>query len=473
MGILDALSRVNTWWESSTIRRPLLKELRRDEFNTILESLESRHILSIIGPRRVGKSTLIFQLIDYLLAQKVNPLNILFFTGDNPALFTEGATVSNVIDIYINEVLHGLPEFPAPPELEDKRVYIFIDEIHFIHDWQLHLKNLYDQNYNVKFIVSGSSSVHLFKESKESLLGRIDDIHVLPLDLNQFLRFYDALKGKGKTAAALGELPQATVFDDPARYFKSLEKSRIQLFNAEPKINKALGEYLLAGGYPEYFETTDLYRWQQNLLDAVVARGLYRDVVSMYGVKSPEILEKLLYLAASESGGEFSYSFIGQTLGIDKLTAQTYLRYLSEAFLVMICDNYSSKTAAVIRKNKKIHIGDSGVRNAYLNAMELSSEEQGFLVENACVRLARSYCEKNFARLYYWRDKNKEVDIVIKKRNGLIPVEVKYRNTIRDADLAGISAFMEKNKCSAGLVITKKLLEKRGKLYLIPLWMVK
>jgi predicted AAA+ superfamily ATPase len=467
MGILDDLRRVNTWWESSVVRRPLVRETRRDEFNAVLGSLPSRHILSIIGPRRVGKSTLIFQVIDYLLVQGVNPLNILFFTGDNPGLFTEGATISGIIDGYFNEVLHGIPE------AEDQRAYIFIDEIHFIKDWQLHLKSFYDQNYNVKFTVSGSSSVHLFKGAKESLLGRIDDIHVLPLDLNQFLRFYDSLKGKGKTAAALKELPQGTVFDDPAKYYRALEKSRIKLFNAEPGINKALGEYLLAGGYPEYFETADMYRWQQNLLDAVVSRGLYRDVVSMYSVKSPETLEKLLYLAASESGGEFSYSFIGQTLGIDKLTAQTYLRYLSEAFLIMICDNYSAKTAAVIRKNKKIHIADSGIRNAYLNTMDLSSEDQGFLAENACVRLARSYCENTLAKLYYWRDKNKEVDIVIKKRGGILPAEVKYRNTIRESDLEGIYAFMEKNSCSAGLVITKKLLEKRGKLYLIPLWMVR
>jgi predicted AAA+ superfamily ATPase len=467
MGILDALRRVNTWWENSTVRSPLVKQTRRDEFSAILEGLESRHILSIIGPRRVGKSTLIFQVIDYLLAQKVNPLTILFFTGDNPGLFTEGTTVSDIIDGYFNEVLHGIPE------AEDERVYIFIDEIHFIRDWQLHLKSFYDQLYNVKFTVSGSSSVHLFKGAKESLLGRIDDIHVLPLGLNQFLRFYDGLKGKGKTAGALKELPQGTVFDNPAEYYRVLEKSRIKLFNAEPGINKALGAYLLAGGYPEYFETSDLYRWQQNLLDAVVSRGLYRDVVSMYNVKSPETLERLLYLAASESGGEFSYSFIGQTLGIDKLTAQTYLRYLSEAFLIMICDNYSAKTASVIRKNKKIHIADSGIRNAYLSTMDLSSEEQGFLAENICVRFARSYCERTLAKLYYWRDKNKEVDIVVKKRASILPVEVKYRNTIRGSDLEGLSAFLEKNKCPAGLVITKKLLEKRGNVYLIPLWMVK
>ena len=74
-------------------------------------------------------------------------------------------------------------------KLKDK-VYVFIDEIHFIKNWQNYLKTYFDRKYNIKFIITGSSSMHLFKDANESLLGRIENIYVLPLTFNQFMNFY-------------------------------------------------------------------------------------------------------------------------------------------------------------------------------------------------------------------------------------------------------------------------------------------
>ena len=118
---------------------------------------------------------------------------ILLFSGDDPSLFfNESDKLSDVLDIYFNEILEE-----NISRLTDK-VYIFIDEIHFIKNWQNYLKVYFDRKYKIKFIVTGSSSMHLFKDANESLLGRIENIYVLPLTFNQFLNFYMTYVSKEK-----------------------------------------------------------------------------------------------------------------------------------------------------------------------------------------------------------------------------------------------------------------------------------
>lgn len=108
-------------------------------------------------------------------------LNILLFSGNDPSLFFNNEDkLSDVLDIYFSDILQE-----SINSLKSK-VYIFIDEIRFIKNWQNYLK-VY---FYIKFIVTGSSSVHLFKDTSESLLGRIENIYVLPLTFNQFFNFY-------------------------------------------------------------------------------------------------------------------------------------------------------------------------------------------------------------------------------------------------------------------------------------------
>jgi predicted AAA+ superfamily ATPase len=208
------------------------------------------------------------------------------------------------------------------------------------------------------------------------------------------------------------------------------------------------------------------------LRENIVSRGLYRDIVAAFQVKVPEQLERILYLAAANSGGEFSYTALGETIGADKLTAQTYLKYLSDSFMLTILENYSKSAARVVRKNKKLYVNDAGVRNAYLSELAPGPELQGYLAEGITVITVRQFCEARGYKAYYWRDRQDEVDIVIKKRNGIEPVEVKYRNSIGNDDLVPLRRFMTENKCSHGLVVTKNHLEKRGDVFLIPLWLL-
>lgn len=458
----------NIWWTGEKINEKFLLNRTREEFKDIIEKLDEKRILSIIGPRRVGKSTLIYQTINYLInSKKIDSKRILFFSGDDPSLFfDENDKLSDVLDIYFKEILEE-----NILNLNSK-VYIFIDEIHFIKNWQNYLKVCFDRKYNIKFIVTGSSSIHLYKNASESLLGRIENVYVLPLTFNQFLNFY-------QTYISIEDdiiLPKFDL-DKPNESFKKLEEF---YYNEDLKIktNKILNEYILVGGYPEYFENRDIDVWQKKLVDDIISRGIYKDILNIYNIKSPEILEKLMYYISDNSSQTFSYSGMTNNFGVDTVTIINYIGYLKQAFLINVLENYSTNIGKVIRSNKKLSILDNGIQNGLLKRKQIDSNAEGHIVESMLDFDIRLLCEKENYVLYYYRNsKKEEIDIILDRKIDIIPIEVKYTNQIEKSDVKTIKNFLESNmnnkigKTKYGIVVTKDIYKKEENIFFIPYWL--
>lgn len=469
MRIKESIFENNGWWQTGHIDFKFLLEKKRKEFKDILEKIEEKRILSIIGPRRVGKSTLIYQTIHHLLEEKkVEPKRILFFSGDDPSLFFgENDRLSNVLEVYFDEILEE-----NIAKLSSK-VYIFIDEVHFIKNWQKFLKVYFDRKYNIKFIITGSSSLHLFKDSNESLLGRIENIYVLPLTFAQFLNFYRTYISKTSDLS----IPKFKL-DEPETSFKNLE---IFYYNKDLKLDilKILKEYMLVGGYPEYFEICDIDIWQRRLVDDIISRGIYKDILTMYPIHNPEILEKLLYFIADNNSQTFSYTGMTKNFSIDTVTLMNYIGYLKQAFLVNVLENYSTNMGKIIRSNKKLSILDNGIQNALLKKKMLSDDAIGHIMEGIVGFDIRLLCEKeNYAPYYYRNSLKEEIDIVLDRKIDVIPIEIKYTNQIDISDTKSIHKFIEKYKNNAigktnyGIVITKDVYKKENDLYFIPYWLL-
>ena len=465
----SSLILTNPWWNNEKINEQFLLGRKRYEFNDILEKMNNKRILSIIGPRRVGKSTLMYQTINYLLQErKVDAKRILLFSGDDPSLFfDEKDKLSDIIDIYFDEIL-----MENISKLKDK-VYIFIDEIHFIKNWQNYLKIYFDRKYNIKFIITGSSSMHLFKDANESLLGRIENIYVLPLTFNQFMNFYMTYIVKAEDI----EIPKIDL-NNMELSIKQLEEI---YYNQDLKleIQKILKKYILVGGYPEYFEVKDIEVWQKQLSEDIITRGIYKDILTMYNIKLPEILEKLLYYIAANNAQSFAYSSIANTFGIDTVTIMSYLGYLKQVFLINILENYSNNMAKTIRTNKKISILDNGIKNSLLKQKSIDNNLEGHIVESMVDFDFRLLCEKeNYKQFYYRNTAKEEIDIIIDRNIDIIPIEVKYTNQIESSDLKVIKKFIKEhqnkqmNKVKFGIVITKDILKKEEELYFIPYWLL-
>ena len=469
MDIKASLYMTNPWWNNEKINERFLLGRKRKEFDEIIAKINDKRILSIVGPRRVGKSTLIYQTINYLLeTKKIDAKRILLFSGDDPSLFfDESDKLSDVLEKYFNEILEeNISKIKS-------KVYIFIDEVHFIKNWQNYLKIYFDRKYNVKFIVTGSSSMHLFKEASESLLGRIENIYVLPLTFNQFLNFYMTYISKAEDI----QMPKLDL-NNMDKTMKELEKIYLNQ-DLKLKIQKILKRYMVVGGYPEYFEIKDIEVWQKLLSEDIITRGLYKDILTIYNIKSPEILEKLLYYIAANNSQAFAYSGIASTFGIDTVTIMTYLGYLKQVFLINILENYSNNIAKVIRTNKKLSVLDTGIQNSLLKQKEIDDNLAGHTVEAMVDFDFRLLCEReNYKQFYYRNSDKEEIDLILDRNLDIVPIEIKYTNQIENSDLKVINKFIEMHqnkeidKASFGIVVTKDILKKEGNLYFIPYWLL-
>ncbi len=467
MDIIETLTRINRWWVSGRVDLNFLYPVVRLEFQKILALLDQERILSIVGPRRSGKSVLLTGTIDYLLKQGVPKERILFFSGDDPALFSGKVTIGDVLEKYANDVIHeNLNELTH-------KIYVFIDEIHTLVDWQVWLKSYYDRRLSIKFIVSGSSATHLFQGSKESLLGRIESIHILPLSFRQFCHFWSVYKREPRLMEFMELLPEGSVFSDPTKYYHTLDQNRWKWEPFQPFINGILKEYLLVGGYPEYFTTPHLALWQKRLIDDIIGQGLYRDIISVYHIKNPERLENLLFFVAANTGQDFNYKTIADTLGCDNETVSGYLSFLEQAYLVIINRCYAPNVGKSIRKNKKLYVYDHGIANAMLHYNVIDSAREGMMIENCCLRDALQVVDENRWSIGYYREAGTEIDIIIDKKTSLLPIEVKFRSMLDYIPAMDIfQARFKQYKVVNGLVITKDTFGLKENLCLIPYWLL-
>ena len=175
--ILNEIKRQNPHWNSGGDYFFAKEKYKRKLYFELLKYLDTEQILSIIGLRRTGKTVLLKQLAKFLIKEKnVNPKNIFFISFDE-AIPCSPNDLAEYFDYYLDTVRTST----------NTTAYIFIDEIQYIYKWQHILKRFYDTRPNIKFIISGSSSIFLRKKTTESLAGRNFEFRLDVLDFNEHL----------------------------------------------------------------------------------------------------------------------------------------------------------------------------------------------------------------------------------------------------------------------------------------------
>ncbi|VVB51604.1 AAA domain protein [uncultured archaeon] len=434
----------NPWWASGSVPEELTGINRKEYIGKITERLKDQKLLAILGIRRSGKSTLIYQSIKYLLDNGTDPKNIFYINADD---FEKPgrANLEEALDFCQQNNMVSL---------KDIKIYVFIDEIQNIRGWQQLLKKYYDLKYASKFIVSGSSSSLIYKNSSESLAGRISFIDVFPLTFREFLQFNNI------------EIQEA------ALQFKSLEQMYYRL---SPKINEIAGflsQYMNVGGFPEWFDIKNEGTWFKILSEEYTSLLIYRDIVRIFRIRDPLLLESVFRFVSAHSSERFSYLGIAKQNDGDKETSKQYVFHLARSHLINLSDFYTKSKKASERNEKKIYFCDLGLKNSIGGHQDI-----GFDAET-CVYL---HCLKHVSgypmgKIFYWLDKKKnETDIIMSYGSELIPVEVKYRSSIDDSDLKGILGFCHDFSVKNAYVVTKTLMEEREidgvMVSFIPLWL--
>ncbi|MCD6092951.1 MAG: ATP-binding protein [Candidatus Aenigmarchaeota archaeon] len=417
--IIRLIRTFNPQWEAKKIDVP---EFKREIYADIKKYMGKKQIIALTGLRRIGKTTLMKQLITELPAR-----SCMYFSFDEKDLQKK-----DVLNFVINYFLNNF-----------NGKYMFLDEIHYIDDWQGVLKRYYDTT-GLKFIISGSASLQI-RKGRESLAGRIIALKLSPLTFGEFL----ALSGEKVVLK------------------KNLKKTYECLLPKKEFFESMFNEYIYKGGFPEIVKETDEEFIRSYIKEMIIRKIIFEDIPEIFDIKRKDVLYDMFKFACKESSNLFEIKNLSSMTKLNVETISNYLLYLRLSFLIKISETYSKSMATRIRKNKKIYVSHPSIAFAVLNYPKniLGVE-----------KLMGQYVETLFAEKFFWRSKEKhEVDAVAEIKDKPVPIEIKYRDQIMRKDLKGVLKFCDKFGCEKGIIITKDMFKEETidnkKIQFIPAWL--
>jgi predicted AAA+ superfamily ATPase len=438
---VERLQYENPWWRTGQIQQvysAMDKRLYFDIFYPHVKETEIKRAVVLMGPRRVGKTVMMFHSISKLIEEKVSPQKIFFVAIDNPIYMQLG----------LEDMLIMAKDAVQLESLEG--CFVFFDEIQYLKDWERHLKVLVDQYPTTKFIVSGSAAAALRLQSSESGAGRLTDFMLPPLTFHEYihLKKLDHLIHLKQIVYDGAELPYYTTHDNKA-------------------LNKEFFNYLNFGGYPEVVLSekiqSDMGRYVKN---DIVDKVLLRDLPSLYGIKDVQELNSFFSYLAYNTGNEFSFERLAKESGIQKEILRKYLEYFEAAFLIKVIHKVDDTAKKFKRVTSfKVYLTNPSLRTALFSPIEETDSETGNMVETAIFAqwMHREKMDLKYSRWKIGRTEG-EVDMVSidnKRFKPLWCVEIKWSNRYfeKPKELNSLVYFATKNGLKAAVVTTIDILD--------------
>lgn len=431
--IITRLSYDNPWWITGMIPDDFSRMRTRpyaDVFYPLVTETSIRRAVILMGPRRVGKTVMIYHTIARLLKSGIDAQKIIYISIDTP--------------IYNNISLEELFSL-ARESLKQKDIYdgfyVFYDEIQYLKAWEMHLKSLVDSYRNVKFIASGSAAAALKMKSNESGAGRFTDFMLPPLTFYEFLHLQNLDKLIVRNDKN-GVIPYDSINID--------------------ELNRQFIEYINFGGYPEVvFSEKIKANPGLYIRHDIVDKVLLRDLPSLYGISDTQELNRLFLHLAYRSGTEFSYEGLSRESGIKKEIIKKYLEYFEAAFLIKVVNKTDQNAKKMQRVTSfKIYLTNPSLRCALFSPIE-DSDSIGNMIETT---IFAQWIHGGRDDIYYanWqqnRDRG-EVDIVWVDPQTQKPfsvVEIKWSDRyIRSTkELKSLLYFLDINPIKKVFITTK------------------
>lgn len=363
-----------TLWNQNYFWRNVIKEIipRPEYLEKLEKDLIQKEVQILMGARRVGKTYLMYSLIQRLIENGVQPNRILFCILNDYDL--KGVTIAEIIKEFRS--IHGTRI--------DEKIYVFLDEVQYVTDWDQQVANFYDTQ-NVKIVVSGSSSI-LIKKQSTFLTGRQLKYTIYPLDFREFLDFRNYIVS-------------------PAENYL---------------YSKYMQEYFECGGFPDMVLNRNT-QYLADLIDAI----LFKDIVSVYNLDQPKLLKEILIWLATHLRQPVSYSKLTKVLNQKSdVTVKQYLEYLKEVYQVLEIRRFSPSLSEQMISPKKFYFSDIGIRNTLTNGFK----DEGSVAENILyIHLCNKYGQDN---VFYYYQNQLEVDFIVRQGADLMAFESKYTDDI-------------------------------------------
>jgi len=357
-----------------------------------------RFVQVLAGPRQVGKTTLIDQVLDRL------DLPCVFVSADDPAA-EDAAWIAAQWE-------RGRLAAAGGP----RGAVLVLDEVQKIPRWSQIVKRLWDEdsraNRPLKIALLGSAPLLVQQGLTESLAGRFEIVH----------------------------LPHWSYAEMKAAFGFSLD------------------DYLYFGGYPGAAPlASDPARWKRYLLDSLIETTIGRDVLMMSRVDKPALLRRLFELGCRYSGQILSYTkMLGQLQDAGNTTTLAhYLELLAGAGMVTGLQKYAGKTFRQRGSIPKLQVLNTGLMSALsgLSPGDAAADREfrGRLVESAVGAHVANAAAAGACELFYWREQNREVDFVVRAGRTVVGIEVKSGRA--PTAFPGLGAFTTAFKPTRTLIV--------------------
>ena len=344
-----------------------MSEIQRDLKAVLDSKIGKGKVLLLIGPRQVGKTTLLKNILTSVSSEK----KVQFWNCDE----------SDVRQFLSEANSAKLKSFVGNSD------FIVIDEAQRVKDIGLTIKLLHDSFPNVQLAVTGSSSLDLSNSINEPLTGRKFEYNLFPFSTNELVN-----------------------------HTSMLEEMRL------------LKNRLVYGFYPDVVNNPGE---EKEILTNIVNSYLYKDVFEFQDIRKSSVIEKLVQALALQVGSEVSFNELGNLLGIDTVTVQRYVDLLEKAYVIFHIRSFSRNVRNELKKSIKIYFYDNGVRNSVISnfsPIELRSDI-GALWENFLIseRIKNNAYHNKHAKYYFWRTTQKqEIDFIEEVEQNLFAYEFKY-----------------------------------------------
>ncbi len=345
MSLTDQIFFQNQHWEFQ-LKVP---SFHRNIFEKLISNLNNKFILSINGPRRVGKTTLLKQLINYLIMNGTDKHHILYFSLD--IITYDLLTIYNT---YLEEFSFSM---------NDRCILIF-DEIQYLNNWASHVKLLYDNLPNSKIIISSSSSLDL-RRGKESLAGREIELFMPPLSFKEYL----------------------------------------MIKNISPISNTKLWHeylYYMDHQLPELISNTSMGSIsEKEYIFQLVDKILTIDMVRLHGIRDITPLISIFRIICKSPGSIIIIQDLSNELNIDVRTVQKYLKFLEQSLLIRKLYNYSTNPRKSENRHKRYYPFFTTLHwYTYPHAVEFGKK-------------VKTEVAFQLSAEYFLNDRGKEIDFIV------------------------------------------------------------
>lgn len=373
--------------------------------------LDSTKIISLIGVRRSGKTWILFSLIEKLRTA-IDRKNIIYLNFEDDRLFPlELPQLDSILEAY----------YELFPEKHTEKIYLFLDEVQVVENWELYVRRIYDTQ-NIQIFITGSSSKLLSSEIATSLRGRTISFEIFPFSFKEYLSFH--------------------------KIEINLHSSRSLSF-----IQNALARYMIEGGFAETFNQNK--HLARKILSEYLDLIVYKDIADRHNISNTTLLKHL---------NKYCFTNISTLLSVNKLfneykslgfklskdTLFNYLGFLEDAFALFTVPIYRNSIKEEQRNPKKIYAVDTSFKKIYDYA---ASEDTSKLYEN----LVFLYLRRQTNQVYYFKEKQ-EVDFYARLDTFELLVNVSYDisdTDTRNREISGLLEGMQYFNLAESFLITK------------------